>query len=89
MKKLVVLLLTVCSVSPLAASKLSHYIDKTNARDRAQQQQEVQQDMNFADFAFRIQNRYVNDQGERCRDYQAVSRSNPYRHGIFTVCDSN
>lgn len=88
MKKLLVFILTFLAFSSVTASKLSHYVDKTNARNRAQQQQETQQDMNFADFAFRIENRYINDNGERCRDYQAVSRSNPYRHGIFTVCDS-
>lgn len=69
------------------ASKLSHYLHKQEAKDQAQQEQEVRSDMNFADFNFRLSKRYVNERGERCRDYEARSRSNPYRHGYYTVCD--
>lgn len=69
------------------ASKLSHYLHKQEAKEQAQQEQEIRGDMNFADFNFRLSKRYVNERGERCRDYDARSRSNPYRHSYYTVCD--
>lgn len=87
MKRLIILTAIMFMASTVTASKLSHYIDKVNARDRAAQQQETQQDMNFADFSFRLDSRYVSDDGERCRDYSLRSRTNPFKHGTYTVCD--
>lgn len=69
------------------ASKLSKFLNKMEEKERARQEREWQQDMNFADFAFRLDKRYMDDQGQNCRDYIFRARSNPYRHGYFTVCD--
>jgi hypothetical protein len=87
MKKLILLLLTVMLFSTGYASKVSKFFNKMDANDRARQEREWQQDMNFPDFAFRLDKRYVDDRGQRCRDYVFRSRSNPYRHGYYTVCD--
>ncbi len=35
------------------------------------------QDMNFPDFDFRFDRRYMDDSGQSCRDYVFRSRSNP------------
>lgn len=69
------------------ASKLSKFLNNMEAEDKARQQREWQQDMNFNDFAFRLDRRYTDDHGQQCRDYVFRSRSNPYRHGYYTVCD--
>ncbi|KTD17796.1 hypothetical protein [Legionella jordanis] len=87
MKKIALFVLASLFISLGYASKLSKFFDKMDAEDKARQQREWQQDMNFQDFAFRLDKRYVDDRGERCRDYVFRSRSNPYRHGYFTVCD--
>lgn len=88
MKKTVfILLLLSFAASFTNASKLSHYFHKHKERERAREQQELRQDMNFADFAFRFEKRYTDERGEQCRDYFFRSRSNPYRHGYYTVCE--
>lgn len=76
------------------ASKLSHHIHKMEERERVREERErsqdadlMRQDMNFPDFSFRSDRKYINDRNERCRDYVFRSRSNPYRHGFYTVCD--
>ena len=51
------------------ASKLSKYMNKMEAEDRARQEREWQQDMDFNDFSFRLNQRYTNDRGQHCRDY--------------------
>lgn len=87
MKKIVILLIAATFLSVGYASKLSKYLNKMEADSRAQQEREWQQDMNFADFSFRLDKRYVDDRGQRCRDYVFRARSNPYRQGYYTVCD--
>lgn len=87
MKKTLILTLIMLLVPLTHASKLSAYLKKADEKNRAQEQMEVQQDMNFPDFSFRLDKRYTDEQGQRCRDYVFRSRSNPYRHGYFTVCD--
>lgn len=87
MKKTIVLIIMSLVFTSVYASKLSHYFKKMEEDDRANQERELQQDMNFADFAFRLDKRYTDENGERCRDYVFRSGSNPYRHGYFTVCD--
>jgi hypothetical protein len=69
------------------ASKLSKYLNKMDNEERARQEQEWRGDMNFNDFSFRLDKRYTDRRGQRCRDYLFRSRSNPYRHGYYTVCD--
>ena len=78
--------MTLC-FSVAYASKLSRYMDKVDAEQQAQQQREWQQDMNFPDLAFRLDRRFIDDQGQRCRAYVFRARSNPYRHGQYIVCD--
>ncbi|CDZ76286.1 hypothetical protein BN59_00553 [Legionella massiliensis] len=88
MKKLYILLFaSLCLVSLGYASKLSKYMHKADAQDQARQQQEWRRDMDFNDLAFRLVRRYTDDHGQRCRDYEFRARSNPYRHGYYTVCD--
>lgn len=94
MKKIILLLAIVGFASVAHASKLSHYIQKQKDRERARVeaddarlQAQVRQDTNFADFAFRFEKSYVDNNGQQCRDYIIRSRSNPFRHGYYTVCD--
>lgn len=94
MKKAALALLVLSCIPTAYASKLSHHIHKVNERERAREERErsqdadlMRQDMNFPDFSFRFDRKYVNDRNERCRDYVARSRSNPYRHAYYTVCD--
>lgn len=87
MKKIVFLLLISCLFSVAHASKLSKFFKDLDKEDRARQEREWQQDMNFGDFSFRLDRRYSDDHGQRCRDYKFRSRSNPFRHGYYTVCD--
>lgn len=58
-------------------------------RQQEQEAREWQQDMNFGDLVFRLERRYRNEGGEVCRDYIFRARSNPYRHGSYTVCDEH
>ncbi len=87
MKKIMMIFLVTLCVNTSYASKLSKYLNKVDADQRAQQAQELRQDMNFNDFAFRLKERYADDHGQHCRDYEFRGRSNPYKHGYFTVCD--
>lgn len=87
MKKILVILLLSYLASFAHASKLSKFINKQKAHAKERNQQELRQDMDFADFSFRKQKRYVNERGEQCREYSMRSRSNPYRHGLYTVCN--
>lgn len=94
MKKIVVILLVSLCIGTGYASKLSKFLDKMDsdqkqqaAQQRQREAQEMQRDMNFADFAFRLQQRYTDNRGQRCRDYEFRARSNPYKHGYLTVCD--
>ncbi|WP_133128057.1 hypothetical protein [Legionella nagasakiensis] len=86
-KNIIVLLLGMMCLSTVYGSKLSKYLHKRDEQEKAQQQREWQQDMNFGDFAFRLQRRFVDDRGQRCREYVFRSRSNPYRHGRYIICD--
>ncbi|KTD62261.1 hypothetical protein [Legionella spiritensis] len=86
-KILIIILSSLVLLSTAKASKLSRYFNKQEEKNRAEQQREVQQDMNFSDFSFRLEKRYTDERGERCRDYVFRSRSNPYRHGYYTVCE--
>lgn len=87
MKKIIVILLMSFFVSTGYSSKLSQFLNKMDENQKRQQAQELQQDMNFSDFAFRLKERYVDKQGQQCRDYEFRGRSNPYKHGYYTVCD--
>ena len=87
MKKTAIALLIVFCIPMGYASKLSHHIHKMKERERSQDADLMRQDMNFPDFSFRSDRKYRNDRNEKCRDYVFRSRTNPYRHGFYTVCD--
>lgn len=87
MKKILLLIAVSLCFSVGYASKLSKFFNDADQKDRAMQQQEWQQDMNFADLSFRLEKRYTDGRGQRCRDYVFRSRSNPYRHGFYSVCE--
>lgn len=88
MKKTLFILLVSLCVSAAHASKLSTYLNKREAQENAQLQREFQQDMNFADLSFRLERRFIGERGEQCRDYGFRARSNPYRHGHYSVCNN-
>ena len=87
MKKLIVLLIVSLCFSVAHASKLSKYMNKMDAEEKAEQQREWREDMDFGDLSFRLERRYMDDRGQRCRDYIFRARSNPYRHGNYVICD--
>ncbi|MCP0914865.1 hypothetical protein NKV53_11060 [Legionella sp. 27cVA30] len=87
MKKFIIFFLTLFCLSTAYGSKLSKFLNKLEAEEKAEQQRERQLDMNFSDFEFRFERRYTDSYGKRCREYEFRSRSNPYRHGQYTVCD--
>jgi hypothetical protein len=89
MRKIIVLLLLSSFFSVGYASKLSQFFKNMEKEDKARQEKEWQQDMNFGDFSFRLEKRYTDDRGQQCRDYKFRSRSNPYRHGYYTVCEEH
>ncbi|MFJ1267610.1 hypothetical protein ACD661_03445 [Legionella lytica] len=89
MKKLIVLLCLMCFLTVSHASKLSKFFKDLDKEDRARQEREWQKDMNFGDFSFRLDKRYIDDRGQHCRDYKFRARSNPYRHGYYTVCEEH
>ncbi|MBN9230731.1 MAG: hypothetical protein BGO90_13785 [Legionella sp. 40-6] len=86
MKKFLFTLLLVL-MSSSQASKLSKYFKDMEKEQNARAAYEWQQDMNFPDMSFRLERRYLDEQGQRCRSYIFRSRSNPFRHGYYTVCD--
>ncbi|GGI86791.1 hypothetical protein GCM10007966_14310 [Legionella impletisoli] len=57
------------------------------ARDKARKENEIKQDMNFSDFAYKYERRFTNAKGESCREYTFRSKSNPYLHGTHTICN--
>lgn len=87
MKKMIVMFVLSLFLSVSYASKLSKFFKDMEQKDQERQAREWQQDMNFKDFAFRLEKRYTDDRGSQCRDYEFRARSNPYRHGYYTVCD--
>jgi hypothetical protein len=87
MKKTAVLLMGLLCVSMTHASRLSEHFRKANERERIERENAWRQDMNFADFSFRLEKSYIDERGEKCRDYVFRSKSNPYKHGFYTVCD--
>jgi hypothetical protein len=87
MKKFLLFLAISLCLSVSHASKFSKYLNKVEENDRAQQEREWREDMNFSDFSFRLDKRYTDARGQRCRDYVFRSRNNPYRHGFYSVCD--
>lgn len=89
MRKYALIILFTFILIPLHASKLSHFLHKHHEREKAREQKEFQQDMNFSDYSFRLERRYTERNGEQCRVYQFRSRSNPYRHGKFSVCEEH
>jgi hypothetical protein len=89
MKKIIIILLISSFFSMSYASKLSKFLEDMDKRDRQRQEQERRQDMNFNDFSFRLVKRYVSNQGQNCRDYEFRSRSNPFLHGYYTVCNEH
>ena len=68
------------------ASKLSRFIHKANEREREAKARQLREDMNFADYDFRLQRSFTGQNGERCRLYTFRSHSNPYKHGDYSVC---
>lgn len=86
MKKIALVLMVVLCVPFAHGSKLSHFFNKLDAEDKARTQREWQQDMNFSDLSFRLERRFT-EFGQQCREYEFRSRSNPYRHGHYTVCE--
>ena len=87
MKKLLSVFLISLLFSTAHASKLSKFFKDMDRKDRERQEQEWRQDMNFNDLSFRLEKRYVDNRGQKCRDYEFRARSNPFRHGYYTVCD--
>lgn len=85
-KKMLIILLSL-SVYNADASKLSKFLNKMDEEQKQKESQELRQDMNFNDFAFRLNERYVDNKGQHCRDYEFRGRSNPYKHGFLTACD--
>ena len=93
MSKLYVLIAILIAAPMADASKLSQYLRKQEARQQERQRedqmaanQQLQKDMNFQDFTFRLVKRY--GQGaEQCRDYEFRSRNDPFLHGYFTACN--
>ncbi|WP_420798057.1 hypothetical protein [Legionella quateirensis] len=81
-----ILLIFMCC-APGYTSKLSKFLNKMDNEQKQRDAQEWQQDMNFGDFVFRLQQRYTDNHGQQCRDYEFRGRSNPYKHGYYTVCD--
>lgn len=88
-RKIIVILLVFLCVSTGYSSKLSKFLNKIDEDQKRHEAQELQQDLNFNDFAFRLKERYRDNQGQNCRDYEFRARSNPYKHGYFTVCDEH
>ena len=76
-------------VSISHASQLSRFLENAGKADQARQEQEWSEDMNFGDFAFRLERRYTDGRGQNCRDYVFRARSNPFRAGSYTICDSD
>ncbi len=87
MKKIIFILLISSFFSITYASKLSKFFKDMDKKDQERQEQEWRQDMNFNDFTFRLEKRYSDNRGQNCRDYEFRARSNPFRHGYYTVCD--
>lgn len=87
MRKTIFVLLVSSLFSVGYASKLSKFLKKMDEEEKERQEREWRQDMNFGDFVFRLDRRYTGEHGQQCRDYKFRSRSNPYRHGYYTVCD--
>lgn len=88
MKKIAILLVSILCVSLANASKLSEFLRKSEERDRVRVETTMRQDMNFADFSFRLNRNFRDDRsGENCRDYEFRSKSNPYKHGYYTICE--
>ncbi|KTD76572.1 hypothetical protein [Legionella waltersii] len=83
---LVILMMSLCFATGYT-SKLSKFLNKMDSEQKQRDAQEWQQDMNFGDFMFRLQQRYTDNHGQRCRDYEFRARSNPYKHGYYTICD--
>jgi hypothetical protein len=84
------ILVVVCTflLSISHASQLSRFLENAGKEDQARQEREWREDMNFGDFAFRLEKRYVDGRGQNCRDYIFRARSNPFRAGSYTICDS-
>lgn len=64
-------------------------IKAEEAKQRQQAQQELREDMNFSDFVFHQERRFVDSSGQPCREYHFRSKSNPFLHGVFTACNEH
>ncbi len=87
MKVIPIILCFMFSIPFVNASQMSRSIHEHNDHAMERQQIELQQDMNFKDYIFRPIRHYADGRGGRCRDYAIQSRSNPYRHGHYSICD--
>ena len=89
MNRIICVIVCTLLISISHASRLSRFLENAGKEDQARQEREWREDMNFADFAFRLERRYVDDRGQNCRDYVFRARSNPFRAGAYTICDSD
>jgi hypothetical protein len=87
MQKIIFMLVLSLFLALSHASKLSKFLNEMDKKDQERHVRELQQDMDFKDFVFRLEKRYVDEHGAQCRDYEFRARSNPFRHGYYTVCD--
>jgi len=87
MKKIIFIFVLSLFLSVSYASKLSKFFKDMEKKEQEQQAREWQQDMDFKDFVFHLEKRYTDEHGAHCRDYEFRARSNPFRHGYYTVCD--
>lgn len=87
MKKLAIILMGILCISTTEASRLTAHFKREKERERVEEANTWRQDMNFPDFTFRLEKRYIDERGEKCRDYVFRSKSDAFRHGYYTVCD--
>ena len=87
MNKLVVIFLSILVVTSVHASKLSKFLNDMDARENARVERERKEDLNFSDYAFKLDRRFQGSHGDSCREYVARSRSNPFKSGRYIICD--
>lgn len=87
MNKAIVIFLSFLVVTSVHASKLSKFFNDMDARENARVERERKEDLNFSDYAFKLDKRYQSPQGDSCREYVARSRSNPFKSGRYIICN--
>lgn len=81
------MLMGICCLNVANASKLSKYLNKIEAKEKARKERHIKEDMNFSNFSFRFKRQFTDRNGHHCREYDVRSKSNPYRFGEYIVCD--